>query len=148
MEIKVSIEDVSLADVVAVAYDSYEEKLETRTLGEEITGAILDRMAADATRWKSLTERFEAVIDKYLRTLAPAHVENLVAREVNLQLTSRNQGAVANGGPSTKAEAYVSTEVTTQLRAAFAPVVARHLASLDKELRAITAEITAKFRRK
>ena len=146
MEIKVSIDDVSLGDVVAVTYDSYEEELKTSTLGDAITTAVLDRLAADAGRWQRLTERFAAAVDKHFRSMAAGYVEDLIAREVTRQLSSPDQGAVTRGEPSTKAQAIVATEVTTQLRAAFAPVVARALAKLEAELEAETAAVLEEFR--
>jgi hypothetical protein len=147
VEIKVSLDDVSLGDVVAVTYDSYEEELRTRTLGEEITTAILDRLAADAERWRRLTERYAKVVDQHFRSMAAGYVEDLIAREVTRQLSSPDQGAVTRGEPSTKAQAIVATEVTTQLRAAFAPVVSGWKARLDAELEAETAATVEEFRR-
>jgi len=147
VELKVTIDDVSLADVVAVTYDAYEEAVQARTLGDEITERILDRMAADTARWKSLTDRFAVLVLQHLASLAPGYIEGLVAREVGRQLDSPDQGAVTRGEPSSKAQAFVATEVTTQLRAAFAPVVARHLTALEAQLQYEAGAAVAEFRR-
>jgi hypothetical protein len=51
------------------------------------------------------------------------------------------------GVPSTRAEAIVATEVTTQLRAAFADVVVRAMNDLDRELRGVSADAITAFRK-
>jgi hypothetical protein len=53
---------------------------------------------------------------------------------------------VTRGNPSTRMKAYVATEVTTQLRGQFAPVVTQALASMQLELEAVAAEVVAGFR--
>ena len=145
MEIEVNISHASLADVVAVTYDRYEERLDTTTLGDVVTAAILGEMRS-SERWAELVDRFGKAVDAEFRRAAPGYIRELVKAEVTAQLTSIEQGAVTRGDPSTLAQAYVATEVTTQLRAAFAPVVEEALASLRRDLDTAAQETVARFR--
>ena len=147
MEITVKIDEASLADVVRVTYDSFEEQITTTTLGDVVTEAILDGLRADGG-WTALVARFGRMVDAEIKRAAPGYIARLVAAEVTAQLTSTAQGAVTRGEPSTKAQAYVATEVTTQLRAAFAPVVEAALTKVRRELDALATEAEAEFQRR
>lgn len=146
MEIKVEVKGASLDDVVAVAYDAIEETVTATTLGDVIVQALLDRLAADE-RWGDLAARFAAKADEWLEASAPVFIEELVAREVARQLGQVDRQAMTRGKPSTKAEAVVATEVTTQLREQFKPVVEQALAGLTRDLDAASAEAASAFRR-
>ena len=145
MQLEVKVTDASLSDVVAVAYDWAEEKVTATTLGDVIVAALLGRLTADP-RWGDLAQRFADAADRYLTEAAPGLAEELIAREVARQLADRSQGAVTRGEPSTKAEAIVATEVTTQLREQFRPVVEHALAGVRRELETAAAEAAAAFR--
>jgi hypothetical protein len=140
MELEVKVTGASLDDVVAVAYDYAEETVTTTTLGDVIAKALTDRLTADQ-RWGDLAQRFADTADKYLADRAPLFIQALVSREVARQLADTSQGAVTRGKPSTRAEAIVATEVTTQLREQFAPVVGRALTG--DELKAALSRLAA-----
>lgn len=146
MDLNITVSAASLGDVVRIVYDSYNETLEATTLGDVVTEEILAALRADAG-WPALVERFRKLVDAEITRAAPGYIGRLVAAEVAAQLSSIGQGAVTRGQPSTKAQAYVATEVTTQLRAAFAPVVTEALDGVQRELTAISAEVVTQFRR-
>jgi hypothetical protein len=142
MDLEVKVTNASLADVVEVAYDHLDETVEATTLGDVIARELVNRLTADP-RWDALAQR---AIDKYLAGAVPAFIEQLAGAEVARQLESRAQGAMTRGTASTRAEAIVATEVTTQLRAQFAPVVEQALAGLRGELETAAREAAAAFR--
>lgn len=145
MKLEVTVTEASLADVIAVAYDQVEETITTTTLGDVLAQALLDRLTADP-RWGDLTQRFAVAADEYLQRAAPGWLETIVAREVTRQLADKAQGATTRGVPSTRAEAVVATEVLTQLRAQFKPVVEQALAGLERDLETVSREAVAAFR--
>ena len=142
MELKVQVSDASLDDVVDLAVDFMDETVTATTLGDVIVRALVDRLIQDP-RWEALAAR--AMVN-YLDRAVPAVIEGIVAGEVTRQLESRAQDAMTRGEPSTRAEAIVATEVTTQLRAQFAPVVERALTGLQQDLAAAAGEAVAAFR--
>jgi hypothetical protein len=135
MEIKIS--DASLDDVVGVVFDDERDHLTEITLGDVVVEALLDKLTRDP-RWGDLAQRFADAADQFLAAQAPGFVEALVAAEVARQLESTRQGAMTRGKLSTRAEAIVATEVTTQLRAQFAPVVERSLRDLRQNLNTLS----------
>jgi dihydroxyacetone kinase len=146
MEITVHVTEASLDDVVSSFYDGMDEALEETTLRDVIVARIVERLVADADRWKSMTDRVSKAIDTYLRTQAKGYIPRLVAAEVEREFADRSQGAVTHGAPSTRIEAIVATEVTTQLRAKAGPVVELALADLRRELGQITTQAVENFR--
>ena len=145
MELRVTVTDASLDDVVGVVYDRFEETVTDTTLGDEIIRQVMGRLAADP-RWEGLAARFWDAADEYLRETAPEAVKQLAEREVARQLADTAQGAMTRGAKSTRAEAIVATEVTAQLRAQFTPVVERALAGLRRDLEIEAAAAVAQFR--
>lgn len=153
MKLTVKVTDASLDDVIESVYGQIEsvygqiEETGTDvTLGNVVVKALLDRLTADP-RWGDMAQRFADAADEWLAAAAPVFIENLVAREVARQLAEPAPGAMVRGKRSTRAEAIVATEVTTQLRAQFAPVVERSLAGLRLDLESVTAEVVAAFRK-
>jgi hypothetical protein len=122
-----------LAATVEEIYDDAEETVRSLTLAN----ALLDLLVADP-RWEGLATRFWDAVDQWMADAAPAAVQQLVAAEVARQLGETSQGAMVRGKRSTRAEAMVATEVTTQLRAQFTPVVEQHLTALRKILNDIS----------
>jgi hypothetical protein len=137
MDLKVEVSNASLDDVVTTVINEYDQVVGGETLGDAVREALLDRLAADP-RWDHLAERFWDAVDEYMRKSAPDAAKVMVAAEVTRQLESAQQGAVTRGQPSTRAEAIVATEVTTQLRAQFAPVVEESLTALRGHLNTLT----------
>ena len=146
MEIKVTLEQASLDDVVASTYDYIEEAGEEVTLRQVVVGAVIKSLMADHERWERLAGRFERMLMDYFRSQKAGVLERAVQAEVTRQIEDTRAGAVVHGKPGTKLHAYVATEVTTQLRAACAPAVEMALAELRTELGKITAEAVAGFR--
>lgn len=146
MEITVTLEQVSLRDAVATLYHDLDEEVEETTLGEVIAGKIVAALIADADRWRPMVERMSQSVNAWLREQAAGRVEEMIAAEIDRQLTDDRAGAVTRGQPSTKLAAYVSTEVTAQLRARCAVVVEAAMADLRAELGRVTSEVVAGFR--
>jgi hypothetical protein len=145
--VEITITGVSLTDALGVPVDEDDmDGAASITLGDVVAQALLDRLTRDP-RWGDLAQRFADAADAYLAAQAPGFVEALVAGEVARQLESTRQGAMRRGVPSTRAEAIVATEVTTQLRAAFADVVVRAMNDLDRELRGVSADAITAFRK-
>lgn len=139
MDLEVTVAGVSLDDVIETVYDQFGELESEKTLGQVVVEKLVDRLTEDP-RWDALAGKLVASADKYVRNATRGYVESLVAHEVSKQLTVKAATAAVRGGSSTAAEAIVATEVTTQLRAAFAPVVERALAGLQRDLGAIATE--------
>jgi hypothetical protein len=144
--VEIKISDASLDDVVGVVFDDERDHLTEITLGDVVVKALLDKLTRDP-RWGDLAQRFADAADWWMDHAAPDYVQALVAAEVARQLESTRQGAMTRGVPSTRAEAIVATEVTTQLRAAFADVVVRAMNDLDRELRGVSADAITAFRK-
>lgn len=144
MNIEVSLTGATLRDVIQVIQEGYDEWCEV-TLGEAVTDALMEALK-ESDQFPGLAARFAEMAGRHLRAQGPEYVQRLVADEVERQLSSAKQGAITRGEPSTMAQAIVATEVTTQLRAAFAPVVERHLAALETELDGLAAEVTTSVR--
>lgn len=133
MDLKVEVSNASLDDVVGVAYDEDGDRFRETSLGEAVVLAVVDKLTADP-RWAGLADRFFAEAGAYIKDQSKGFVKGLVAAEVTRQLESKAQGAVTHGKPSTRAEAYVAVEVTTQLREKFALVVEQSLTALRGHL--------------
>jgi hypothetical protein len=146
VNLEVTVTDASMADIVDVAVDFSHEIIGTTTLGDVIAKRLVDALTADE-RWPDLAERFAAAAERFLADAAPGFIEELVAREVTRQLQETDRRAMVRGRPATTAEAIVATEVTTQLREKFTPVVTQTLAALKKDLEAAAADSVASFRR-
>lgn len=143
MELEVKLSKVSIEDVIATSVDWATDEVTGITLGNVIAMALVEELKKDP-RWDALARR---AIEKYLGKAVPGAIERIVSDEVGRQLESQAQGAVTRGAPSTKAEAIVATEVTTQLRGMFAPLVDAELRKLSADLDALRAEALAAFRR-
>lgn len=129
-----------LADVIDAAYDDLADAVEDTTLGD-----VLIRGVMGDARWDEMSARFWDTVDGYMRDAAPGAVAELVRAEVARQLESAGQGAMTRGEPSTRAEAIVATEVTTQLRGQFAPLVKQALDGLAAELRKLSGDAVDAF---
>jgi len=137
--------NASLDDVVEKTFDEAGEEITGTTLGDVVLAALMDRLTKDP-RWGNIAARFAEAVDEYFKQAAPGVVQRLVEREVTRQLGDDSQGAITRGKPSTRAEAIVATEVTAQLRTQFAPVVEYALASLNRELQALSIDAITAFR--
>jgi len=146
VEIRVTLEQASLDDVVASTYDYIEETGEETTLRDVVVAAVIEALMADTQRWERLAGKFEQIVMAYFRSQAAGAVEAAIEREITRQLDSTTAGAVVHGKPGTKLHAYVATEVTTQLRARCEPAVEVALADLRTELGKITTEAVEGFR--
>ena len=142
MEFKVEVTGAGLDDVIATAYDTLNEHAEEVTIADVIVGALAERITADP-RWDALAGK---IISTYLEDELPVFVSEMITAEVRAQLESTAQGAMTRGQASTRAQAIVATEVTTQLRGQFAPLVERELQTLADVLRGLSADAVAAFR--
>jgi hypothetical protein len=142
MNLEVTLSDATLADVIRVTVEEYGDEIRVTTLGDAVTDALIERVSRDP-RIAGLADRVAVLVELKLRKAAPAFVARVVAAEVAAQLGSAGQGAVTRGEPSTKWGAVVATEVTTQLRAAAAPVVSRHLEELERDLATLRSELVS-----
>ena len=146
MELEVKVSKVSIEDVIATSVDWAEDQVTGITLGNVISMALVEELKKDP-RWQDLAQKLADAADWWMDHAAPGYVEALVKAEVARQLESAAQGAVTRGKPSTRAEAMISTEVTTQLRGQFAPMVDAALRKLSADLDALRLDALTAFKR-
>jgi hypothetical protein len=143
VEFKVEVTGAALDDVIATEYDRFDESVDETTIGDVIVAALADRITADP-RWDALAGK---IISRYLEDELPVFVSEMVTAEVQAQLGSKAQGAMTRGEASTRAQAMIATEVTTQLREKFAPLVDEALRMLNSDLGALRVEALEAFRK-
>ena len=147
MRLKVEVTEASLTDALEVFYNEDGDEVVVQTLGDVIAEKLLARLQAD-DRWDGMVARFWAEVDRYMRLAMPEAVRELVRGEVARQLDKVTQTAAVRGTPSTRAEAMVAVEVTTQLAAKFAPAVEQALQAVRRDLDKAAGEAVASFRQK